>query len=146
MDSERKHSAYLDDVRRRATPGDFTPAYITTNGDQLAFTPNVSGNIWTTYRLPFGLTVGGGVQYVGSSYLGRPDDATRIIPNGKFGKLPAYTVVNLMASYEVRPGVDLRFNVDNVADTKYVVSTNWAATRAAFGTSRAYRISTSFKF
>jgi catecholate siderophore receptor len=51
-----------------------------------------------------------------------------------------------MASYEVRPGVDLRFNVDNVADTKYVVSTNWAATRAAFGTSRAYRISTSFKF
>jgi catecholate siderophore receptor len=68
MDSERKHSAYLDDVRRRATPGDFTPAYITTNGDQLAFTPNVSGNIWTTYRLPFGLTVGGGVQYVGSSY------------------------------------------------------------------------------
>lgn len=146
MDSERKHSAYLDDVRRRATPGDFTPAYVTTNGDQLAFTPNVSGNIWTTYRLPFGLTVGGGVQYVGSSYLGRPDDATRIIPNGKFGKLPAYTVVNLMASYEVRPGVDLRFNVDNVADTKYVVSTNWAATRAAFGTSRAYRISTSFKF
>ncbi len=145
MNSERVHSAYLDDVRRRASPGDYG-LYRSTNGDELAFTPNVTGNLWTTYRLPFGLTLGGGVQYVSESWVGRPDDANRIIPNGMAGKLPGYVVFNAMASYEVYKGVDLRLNIDNIADEKYAVSTNWAASRATLGTSRTYRISTNFRF
>lgn len=145
MDSERKHSAYLDSVRRRANPADYG-ARLYTSGDELAFTPNVTANLWSTYRLPFGLTVGGGMQYVGESWVGRPDDANRIIPNGIAGKLPSYVVFNAMLAYEVYKGVDLRFNVDNIADEKYAVATNWAASRATLGTSRAYRISTSFKF
>ena len=146
MDSERKHSAYLDSVRRRAAPNDYG-AVASTNGDQLAFTPNVSANLWTTYRFaPWGWTVGAGVQYVGSSYLGRPDDANRIIPNGNFGKLPAYTVFNLMASYEIMKNVNLRLNVDNVADNRYAVSSNWNGSRASVAPSRTYRISTSFHF
>jgi catecholate siderophore receptor len=148
MDSKREHSAYLDMVRRNGTSGsgDYGP-YLTTSGDQLAFTPRVSANLWTTYKIPTtNLTVGGGVQYVGSSYLGRPDDATRIIPNGRYGKLPAYALVNLMASYELHKDVHIRFNVDNVADTRYAVATNWNGSRAQLGPSRTYRVSTSFKF
>ena len=145
LKSERQHSAYLDLVRRTADPGDYG-TFLTTNGDELAFTPNVTGNLWTTYRLPFGLTLGGGLQYVGSSWIGRPDDAVRFIPNGRFGKLPSYTLVHLMASYELRKDVQIRFNVDNVFDKFHVVSTNWPATRAQLGQSRTYRITTSFKF
>ena len=48
-----------------ATAGDYGAVYTSTSGDELAFTPNVTGNLWTTYRFPFGLTLGGGVQYVG---------------------------------------------------------------------------------
>lgn len=153
IDSRREHSAYLDLMRRTANPGDFTAGpglggpWTSTNGDELAFTPRVTANLWTTYRIPTtNLTIGGGIQHVGSSYLGRPDDANRIIPNGKYGKLPAYTVVNLMASYEIHKDVHLRFNVDNVADTRYAVSTNWAGSRAFLGPSRTYRVSTNFKF
>jgi len=47
-------------------------------------------------RFPFGLTLGGGLQYVGSSYIGRPDDAERIIPNGQAGKIPDYLVFNAL--------------------------------------------------
>lgn len=153
LDSRREHSAYLDLVRRNLNPGDFTAGpglggpWTSTNGDELAFTPRVTANLWTTYRIPTtNLTVGGGIQHVGSSYLGRPDDASRIIPNGKYGKLPAYTLVHLMASYEVYKDIHIRFNVDNVADTKYAVSTNWPGSRALLGPSRTYRVSTSFKF
>lgn len=146
MESERRHSAYLDDVRRRASPGDYGTA-LRTSGDELAFTPNVSANLWTTYRFAsLGWTIGGGVQYVGESFLGRPDDALRIIPNGTFGKLPAYTVFNLMTSYELRKDVLLRFNVDNVADNRYAYSSNWNGTRANISPSRTYRVSTSFRF
>jgi catecholate siderophore receptor len=153
IESRREHSSYLDLVRRTASPGDFTAGpglggpWTSTNGDELAFTPRVTANLWTTYRIPTtNLTVGGGIQHVGSSYLGRPDDASRIIPNGKYGKLPAYTLVNLMASYEVYKDIHIRFNVDNVADTKYAVATNWAGSRAFLGPARTYRVSTSFKF
>lgn len=145
MDSERKHSAYLDEVRKRANAGDYGN-HDRTDGDQLAFTPQVSGNLWTTYRLPFGLTIGGGMQYVGSSYLGRPDEANRIIPNGMFGKLPSYVVFNAMASYELVENVDLRLNIDNIADNKYATSMNWNGRRASLGGSRSFMLSTNFRF
>ncbi len=147
MDSERQHSAYLDEARRRGSngAGDYG-TYSGTNGDQLAFTPRVTGNLWTTYKLPHGITIGGGMQYVGSSYLGRPDDALRMIPNGMFGKLPAYVLFNAMASYQITEGVLLRFNIDNIADKQYASSTNWNGSRASLGAPRTYMVSTSFKF
>lgn len=145
MDSERKHSAYLDSVLLATTPGDYGFA-TTTDGDELSFTPNVSANLWTTYRFPIGLTVGGGVQYVGSSYLGRPDDAARVIPNGTYGKLPSYTIFNAMTAYEVTPNIDVRLNIDNITDEDYAVASNWNGNRVTLGTPRTFIVSTGFKF
>lgn len=147
MKTERKHSAALDAARMAANPGDYPVGFRDgTRGDELAFSPKVMANLWTTYRFLNGLTIGGGVQYVGESWLGRPNDAIRIIPNGAFGKLPDYTLLHLMASYEIRKDVEVRVNVDNVTDRFYAVSTNWNGTRATLGSPRTYRISTSFKF
>ncbi len=147
MDSRRKISQYLDDVRKAGASGagDYGAA-TSTNGDRLAFTPNFSANLWTTYRLPFGLTVGGGLQHVGSSYLGRPDDASRLIPNGRYGKLPDYTLVNAMLAYELTDNIDLRLNIDNLGDKKYAISSNWNGSRATLGGSRAYLISADIRF
>jgi catecholate siderophore receptor len=86
------------------------------------------------------------VQYVGESWLGRPDDAPRLIPNGKFGKLPDYFLVNAMASYELTETVDLQFNVDNVFDELAAVSANWPGQRALLAPPRTYRIGTSVDF
>ncbi|MGD9536214.1 MAG: TonB-dependent receptor [Alphaproteobacteria bacterium] len=145
VESERKHSAYLDEVRKRASPNDYGTE-TSTDGDELSFTPNVTGSLWTTYRLPFGLTVGGGVQHVGSSYLGRTDDALRIIPNGRFGKLPSYTLFNAIASYEVTENIEVRLNVDNITDEEYAVSSNWPGSRVQLGGSRTFLLSTHFNF
>lgn len=145
MESERRHSAAVDAARLAANAGDYGTR-TSTNGDELAFSPKVTGNLWTTYRLPFGLTMGGGVQHVGSSYLGRPDDAERIIPNGIAGKLPSYTVINGLASYEVSQNLTLRLNVDNIADEFYAASSNWNGTRVAVGSPRAYLISVDYQF
>lgn len=155
LDSERKHSAYLDEVRRRANPDDYNdtatdapgfPGAMRTSGDELAFTPNFFANLWMTYDVTDRFTLGGGVQYVGDSWFGRPDDALRIIPNGKYGKLPDYFLVNLMASYDLTENIALQFNIDNVFDEEYVVSSNWAASRATLGAPRTFRIGTSFDF
>ena len=145
MDSERKHSAYLDRVRKNANSADYG-SVVRTNGDELAFTPQVSGSLWTTYRLPMGLTLGAGAKHVGSSYLGRPDDAERIIPNGAVGRLPSYTTFSAMASYEVNQNLDLRANLDNLTDERYAVSTNWNGRRALLGDPRTLTLSADFRF
>ncbi|MDZ3832671.1 MAG: TonB-dependent receptor [Sphingopyxis sp.] len=148
MDSKRKLSDAMEAALGFGNSGDYSAAFPASglNGDRLAFTPNVSATLWTTYRLPFGLTVGGGVQHAGSSYLGRPDDALRVIPNGFYGKLPAYTLVNAMLSYDVTDAINLRLNIDNIANEKYALTTNWNGTRASLGAPRTYLISAGFRF
>ena len=147
MDSKRKISQYLDDVRRAGNSGagDYG-AFTSTNGDRLAFTANFSATLWSSYKLPFGLTVGAGLQHTGSRFLGRPDDALRIIPNGRYGKLPSFTIVNALLSYDVTDNFDIRLNVDNVANKKYALSTNWNGSRATLGASRAWLLSAGYRF
>ncbi len=145
MDSKRKHSRRLDAALKLANPGDYGPEN-RTSGDELAFTPEFSASLWTTYRFPIGVTVGAGVQHVGSSFVGRPDDANRIIPNGIAGKLPSYTVFNAMLAYEITENVNIRLNVDNVFNEKYAVNANWNGRRVQLGAPRTFMISTGFQF
>lgn len=158
MESERNHSAALDVGRCRAQPGDYglaatdagraacDAALHGTSGDALAFTPEVSASLWTTYTLPFGFTIGGGVRYVGETWVGRPDTAERIIPNGAAGELPSYWVANALVEYQVTPQARLRLNVDNITDEFYAVSTNWAAQRAMLGAGRSFLLSVNYSF
>ncbi len=146
MDSERKVSSKWEDARILANPGDYNAEYGSFDGDELAFTPNYTGNLWSTYRFPVGVTVGGGLQYVSSSYIGRPDDAERVIPNGRYGKIPDYVVFNALVAYEVTPNVTVRLNIDNLFNEVYAVSSNWSGVRSALGPPRTYTISADWRF
>jgi len=152
LKSERDHSQAVDETTRTdyGAGGSPIPGYDTTttstDGDELSFTPNFMANLWTTYDVTDKLTFGAGFLYVADSWIGRPDDALRIIPNGKYGKLPDYFLVNAMVSYDLTDSVELRFNVDNVFNETYAVSTNWPGQRAQLGDPRVYRLSTSVDF
>lgn len=145
LDSERQLSDYLAAAHRQANLGDYGTV-LSVDGDELAFTPKRSGNIWTTYNIGHKLTVGAGVQHVSESWAGRPDDADRIIPNGRFGKLPGYTIGNVMVSYAFNDLFTLRFNANNVTNREYATSGNWAMTRAFTGPERSYVVSGDFRF
>lgn len=147
MKSRRRISDEMAAVLAFTNPGDYAAFPASgLDGDRLAFTPNVSATLWSTYRLPFGLTVGAGLQHVGSSYLGRPDDALRVIPNGTFGKLPSYTLLNAMLSYDVTENIDVRFNVDNITNKRYAVSANWNGSRATLGAPRTFLVSVGLRY
>lgn len=107
MDSKRTHSAAVD----AALSGDYG-TYTTTIGDQLAFTPRISANLW----------------------------------HGRFGKLPSFTVVNLMASYAVNRNLSVRLNIDNVFDKLYATSANWPGTRVFLGPPRSFMVSADLAF
>lgn len=80
-------------------------------GSAVPRTPRHSYNVWTTYTLPFRLTLGGGVQY-----MDKVDRSTTTTNQ----YAPSYTVWNAMASYEVNQRFSLRLNVNNLFDEDYV--------------------------
>jgi catecholate siderophore receptor len=80
-------------------------------GSDVPRTPEHSFNVWTTYRLPFGLTLGGGVQYMDE--VDRSTTTTNQYAD-------SYVLWNAMASYEATKNLTLRLNVNNVADKEYV--------------------------
>jgi catecholate siderophore receptor len=71
---------------------------------------DVSGNVWTTYKLGGGWEVGGGARYNSSFWL---NDANT-------GKVPRYAVWDATLAY-VRSDCEVRLNLYNLGDKTYYV-------------------------
>lgn len=98
----------------------------------------VSGNVWTTYRIGK-FTLGGGAQYQG--------EANRLQNTaGAPVTMPAYWLLNAVASYDVNDHVSLRLNVNNLADEEYTASYNNNGGRFMPGAPRAYLLTATLKF
>lgn len=82
-------------------------------GQELPLVPEVSANAWTTYVLPFGLTVGLGLQYIDDMVRSRNATLGELVVDGA-------VLVDAMASYQLNDMVSLRLNVINLADQEYV--------------------------
>jgi catecholate siderophore receptor len=108
--------------------------------NHLAYTPKNAFTLWTSYDLPFGLKLGGGARY--SDRLLRGTD-------GAIGT-PAYTdsywVFDAMASYQVNRNVDIRLNVYNLGDERYVASINKSGYRYTPGTPRSASLTANLRF
>lgn len=105
-------------------------------GNRLTLTPNTSASLWTTYRTPFRLRLGGGVRYQGDAYV---NAANTIL-------LPASTIVDAMAEYPLGRQLLLRVNVYNLTDEAYIRSINNNGGRYNPGPSRSALVSLAFDF
>ncbi|WP_312144058.1 TonB-dependent siderophore receptor [Brevundimonas sp.] len=90
-------------------------------GDELANTPEHTASLFTTYRVMPKLSLGGGVYYVGKSYGGNQGGAGG---GGNRIYAPAYTRLDLFASYDVTDRASLQLNVQNATDEEYIIRTN----------------------
>jgi catecholate siderophore receptor len=121
-------------------------ALISTNaqGLTLPLLPKQSGNLWTTYRLPFGVTIGGGTQYMGATKRLQATNAP--IATTFSSSVDAYWVFSALASYEITKNMTIRLNVNNLFDREYVASLNNNGYRLNLGTPRSYLLSIDLKF
>jgi catecholate siderophore receptor len=106
----------------------------------LSYTPGDAFTGWTTYRLPFGLTVGGGLRY--SEGLHRGTDGAVGTP--AFTK--SWTVWDAIVSYPVNDHLGLRLNAYNLFDKKYVASINKSGYRYLPGAPRTFLLSLDYRF
>jgi catecholate siderophore receptor len=86
---------------------------------QLSYVPKASFNLWSTYRLPFGLTIGGGVQYTDGYYFTNTN--TLATANAAaIQDLTRYWLANAMGMYRVNRALSFQINASNLADERYV--------------------------
>jgi catecholate siderophore receptor len=106
----------------------------------LSYTPKQAFTSWTTYTFPFGLQVGGGVRYQGRLLRGT---------DGAVGT-PAYAddywVADATAAYTVNRWLDLRLNVYNLFDKRYIAAINKSGYRYTPGAPRWASVTANFHF
>jgi catecholate siderophore receptor len=100
----RVFSAYtlLDsEVMESNTPGEV--------GNSLPQTPGSSFSLWTSYRLPGDLSLGGGARFMGRRYNNVSNERS----------VGGYWTFDAMATYPVTRRLDLRLNLYNLTDAYY---------------------------
>ncbi|MGC3985299.1 MAG: catecholate siderophore receptor Fiu [Pseudorhodoferax sp.] len=113
----------------------------TTTGAAVRYSPKLTATLWSTYKLPFGLTVGGGVRYVDTQARSTNTAAVAFVP-----EIPSYTVLDAMLGYEVNKNFALQLNVFNLTDKFYIARINNAGNRATIGTPRSAVMTATLKF
>jgi catecholate siderophore receptor len=94
--------AYLDsEVVESNTPSEV--------GNRLGNVPAHSGSLWSTYDLPGGFQVGGGLRFVSSRYTN--------VANTR--KVDGYALVDATAAYDLNDRLTLRLNAFNLFDKRY---------------------------
>lgn len=86
---------------------------------RLPYVPEKSFNLWSTYRLPLNVVVGGGAQYTGGYYFTN-SNALATANAAAIERLTRYWLFNAMASVAVSRHVSIQVNATNLADERYV--------------------------
>ena len=123
-----------------ASSGSSSSASANDGSNVLAYTPKKAFTSWTTYRLPFGLTIGGGARYSGEMKRGT-DGAV-----GTPAFTRAYWVFDAMASYPVNKHFDLQLNLYNLFNKKYVAAINKSGYRYTPATPRSGMLTANIRF
>ncbi len=116
----------------------------TQSGASLNWSPELTFTAWTTYELPFGLTIGGGARYIDSMVRSVSNTAQAATTN--MLEVDSYWVFDAMAEYEVSKNLSLQLNVYNLTDKFYVAQLNNNGNRYIPGESRSALLSANLKF
>lgn len=108
------------------------------------WSPDLTATLWSTYKLNDAFTFGGGVRY--TSEQKRVIDPALSLATQNTPAIPAYTVVDAVASYRVAKNVTLQLNVYNLFDKFYVGTLNNGGSRAVIGTDRAAQLTANFMY
>jgi catecholate siderophore receptor len=119
---------YLDTAQETQNPAN--------DGKWLTLTPPLSGSVWTSFRGPRGLTLGGGLRYVDAVFV---NSANTI-------RAPGYRLVDALVEYALNSHLTLRLNLSNVTNEVYIRNVNNNGARYNPGTPRAAVLTSTVSF
>ena len=109
---------------------------VANDGRRLTLTPTFSASLWSTYRLPAGLNLGGGIRHTDSVWI----NAANTIQS------PGYRIVDALAEYPVNSHLSLRLNVYNVTNERYIRNVNNNGGRYNPGNPRSAMVTANLRY
>lgn len=113
------NATYIPTARYNSTK---IVAGINRNGNRLPYAPELTGNLAINYKAG-GLMTSLSANHV-SSQIVDPENTMIESADGRRGEIPAYTVFNLSARYDVSKQISVFGTVRNLFDRQYIVSRN----------------------
>jgi catecholate siderophore receptor len=110
-------------------------------GQEPRNTPRQTFNLWSTYQLPHGFKVGGGMEFKSKRYGAAPTGTAAFNPN----YVSSYTRWDAMVSYD-QPKYTVKFNIQNLFDKLYYDSLYDNGGFSIPGQARRFILSTEYKF
>jgi catecholate siderophore receptor len=101
-------------------------------GGVIVFSPKNTFTSWVTYKLPLGITLGGGMRYADTSAR----SSNTVAPTSNLLTAPSYWVGDAMASYDITKNWQVQLNVYNLFDRKTMASLNNGGSRYQPGAER----------
>jgi len=114
-------------------------------GNGVNWSPKISFSSWTTYRFPFGLTVGGGARYM-DKVARSTSSATLNNPDANMVRTPDYWVYDAYLAYSINPAMQLQLNVYNLADKRYFANLNNNGNRYTPGAERSAMLTLTYNY
>ncbi len=118
----------------------------TQTGAQINWSPELTFTTWTTYQLPFGLTVAAGVRYIDTVFRQINNNSVPGATPPNTPQAPDYWVVDAMLAYAIGQHLTVQLNGYNLADELYVASLNNGGSRYSPGAPRSALLSFSVDF
>lgn len=129
---------------------EITKGTTASSGSALAYTPEWTATLWSSYNFTKDLTAGLGARYSGKMYAGYASAAnqngTAAPADGRLTEVEAYVVYDAMASYKISKNLSTQINIYNLADKEYVANVNKNGNRYTPGAARSGLISLAYKF
>ena len=107
-----------------------------TDAKRLALAPEVSGNLWTTVRLPHDVRVGGGLRSTDAVFISTANTIA----------IPGYTVADALAEAPIGQHLTIRLNIYNLTDRVYVRNINNNGGSYNPGSPRAFLVTSAVRF
>ncbi|MCG2579081.1 TonB-dependent siderophore receptor [Dechloromonas sp. XY25] len=130
--------SYIHAEILEVAPNNGNPNFI---GQMPRNTPKKTFNLWTTYQLPYGFKVGGGMEYKSRRYGGAPTGTAAFNPNW----VDSYVRWDAMVAYD-QPKYTVKFNVQNIFDKVYYDALYDNGGFTVPGQARRFILSTEYKF
>lgn len=130
--------SFIDAKILEVSPTNGNKNYI---GQEPRNTPRQTFNLWSTYQLPYGFKLGGGMEFKSKRYGAAPTGTAAFNPN----YVSSYTRWDAMVSYD-QPKYTVKFNIQNLFDKLYYDSLYDNGGFSVPGQARRFILSTEFKF
>ena len=129
--------AYMDPKILRGVPAGTSA----NQGGVIVYSPKITFSSWATYKLPLGVTFGGGVRYVDT--VARSSNA---VVTSNLLTTESYWVADALLSYDLNKSVSLQLNVNNLFDKEYAASLNNGGSRYIPGQPRNALLTANLKY